>query len=149
MTQTVFVGGQNASYFKKMRLFIEEHKMTGQVIFLSGLPEKELAALYQSALLSVYISVSEGFGLPVIEAMASECAVLTSAVSVMPETAGDAALLCNPAQAEDIGEKLKTLTENRELRNALIQKGKKRAEQFQPEIYAHQLMSLYKEILNA
>ncbi len=148
-TQTVFVGGQNASYFKKMRLFIEEHKMTEQVIFLSGLPEEELAALYQSALLSVYISVSEGFGLPVIEAMASECAVLTSAVSVLPETAGDAALLCNPAQAEDIGEKLKTLTENRELRNALIQKGKKRAEQFQPEIYARQLMSLYKEILNA
>ncbi len=132
-----------------MMQFIAEHEMSKQVMFLSDLPEEELAALYRAALFSVYISVFEGFGLPVIEAMASRCPVITSSVSVLPETAGDAALLCNPAQIEDIGEKLKILTESRELQDTLIQKGKKRAELFHPEIYARQLISLYTEIVNA
>lgn len=148
-TKIVFVGKQNAPYFKEMMQFIAEHEMSKQVMFLSDLPEEELAALYRAALFSVYISVFEGFGLPVIEAMASRCPVITSTVSVLSETAGDAALLCNPAQIEDIGEKLKILTESRELRDTLIQKGKKRAEQFHPEIYARQLISLYTEIVNA
>ena len=144
----IFVGKQNASFFKEITQFIAEHEMSGQVMFLSGLPEEELAALYQAAFFSVYISVFEGFGLPVIESMASGCPVLTSNVSVLPETAGNAAILCNPALVSDIGEKLKMLTESEDLRNTLIQRGEERAKAFYPEIYARKLMALYTQILN-
>jgi glycosyltransferase involved in cell wall biosynthesis len=143
----VFVGKQNASYVAEMNRFIDENGMATRVRFLSGLPDQDLAGVYQCATLSAYISVFEGFGLPVIEAMACGCPVLTSAVSVLPETAGEAAVLCHPAKIEDIAEKITTIWDNESLRNEMIQKGKIRAEQFHPENYAKNLISLYAKIL--
>ena len=119
--------------------------MTGK--FLNLLPEEDLAGIYQLAELSVYISVFEGFGLPVIESMACGCPVLTSNVSCLPETAEGAAMLCDPSDAEDIGEKLKELLENRLISDEFIQKGKSRAALFHPEIYSKKLISLYSGIL--
>ena len=143
----VFVGKQNASYVAEMKRFIDEKGMKARVRFLSGVPEEELAGLYQCAAFSVYISVFEGFGLPVIEAMASGCPVLTSTVSVLPETAGEAAVLCHPARIEDIAEKVAAIWDNESLRNELIKKGKIRAGQFHPENYAKNLISLYAKII--
>ena len=143
----VVLVGKPTSYLSEIKRFISETRMENQVVFLSGLPEKELAALYQNALFSVYISVFEGFGLPVIESMASGCPVLTSSVSCLPETAGDAAVLCNPADVENVAEKLKTLLEDESLREKMIQKGLNRAKNFHPEIYARKLISLYTNLL--
>ena len=131
----VFVGNKT-SYVSRLTRFLSENNMEEQAIFLSNIPEKDLAGLYQRAALSVYISVFEGFGLPVIEAMACGCPVITSTVSVLPETAGDAALLCNPSDHNDIGKKISVLLDDDELRNRLIKKGHQRAKQFHPEIYA-------------
>jgi len=139
--------GKPTTYISELKKFIAENGMQNQVFFLSGLPEKELAALYQNALFSVYISVFEGFGLPVIESMASGCPVLTSSVSCLPETAGGAAVLCNPSNVEDVGEKLKSLLEDEAFRKQMIQKGVDRAKAFHPEIYANNLNSLYKSLL--
>jgi glycosyltransferase involved in cell wall biosynthesis len=144
----VFVGKQTASYMAEMNRFIAENELDSQVKFLSNIPESDLAALYQSAILSVYISVFEGFGLPVIESMASGCPVITSSVSVLPETAGDAAVLCNPAKVEEIAQKVAILLENENFRNEMIEKGAKRANLFHPENYAQKLISLYAEVLN-
>ncbi|MGC9354253.1 MAG: glycosyltransferase family 4 protein [Mariniphaga sp.] len=144
----VFVGKQNTSYLAEMKRFMEENEMESQVKFLSNISEADLAALYQTATLSVYISVFEGFGLPVIESMACGCPVVTSSVSVLPETAGDAAVLCNPAKIEEIAQKVTLLLEKEDFRNEIIEKGKQRAEQFHPESYAKKLISLYAEILN-
>jgi len=144
----VFVGKQTTLYMAEMNRFIEENEMDSQVKFLSKISESDLAALYQTAMLSVYISVFEGFGLPVIESMASGCPVVTSSVSVLPETAGDAAVLCNPAKVEEIAQKVLLLLENEDFRNKIIEKGKQRANLFHPENYAQKLISLYTEILN-
>ncbi|WP_372946693.1 glycosyltransferase family 4 protein [Mariniphaga sp.] len=144
----VFVGKQTTSYMAEMNRFIEESEMESQVKFLSNISESDLAALYQTAILSVYISVFEGFGLPVIESMACGCPVVTSSVSVLPETAGEAAVLCNPAKVEEIAQKVLLLLENEEFRNTIIEKGTQRAELFHPENYAQKLISLYTEILN-
>ncbi len=144
----VFVGKQTTSYMAEMNRFIEENEMESQVKFLSNISEADLAALYQTASLSVYISVFEGFGLPVIESMACGCPVVTSSVSVLPETAGEAAVLCNPAKVEEIAQKVLLLLENEEFRNTIIEKGTQRAELFHPENYAQKLISLYTEILN-
>ncbi len=142
----VFVGKQTA-YVSKLKMFLSEHKMEKQVTFLSDVPEKELAAIYQCAALSVYISVFEGFGLPVIEAMACGCPVITSNVSVLPETAGDAAVLCDPARAADIGRQIQLLLSDDDLRSRIIEKGYQRATQFHPETYAEKLNLLYAKVI--
>jgi glycosyltransferase involved in cell wall biosynthesis len=142
----VFVG-RATSYISRLKRFLAENDMSAKAVFLADLPEEDLAGLYQCAVLSVYISVFEGFGLPVIEAMACGCPVITSTVSVLPETAGDAAVLCNPAKPEEIGAKIKMLLENEALRNQLIEKGYKRAKLFHPEKYAHNLNTLYEKVL--
>jgi glycosyltransferase involved in cell wall biosynthesis len=144
----VFVGKQTSSYMTELNRFIKENELGTRITFLSNIPEADLAALYQTATLSVYISVFEGFGLPVIESMACGCPVVTSSVSVLPETAGDAAVLCNPAKVEEIAQKVALLLENKNFRNEIIEKGKQRSILFHPENYAQKLISLYAKILN-
>jgi len=146
-TPVVFVGQQSGDYMAEINRYIGGNGMEKQVRFLSGVPDLDLAGIYQCATLSLYISVFEGFGLPVIEAMASGCPVITSTVSVLPETAGDAAELCHPANQEEIGEKVDLLLRNESHRSALIQKGKMRAGHFHPENYSKKLISLYVNIL--
>lgn len=142
----VFVG-RPTTYAADLLKFISENKMDNQVKFLNQLPEEDLAGIYHLADLSVYISVFEGFGLPVIESMASGCPVLTSNVSCLPETAEGAAMLCDPSDAEDISEKLKELLEDSTAKNEFIKKGEARAAQFHPESYSQKLISLYSGIL--
>jgi glycosyltransferase involved in cell wall biosynthesis len=81
---------------KNYPFYYREINWKHQVIFLNNISENDLAGLYQLASYSVYISHFEGFGLPVIESMASGCPVITSNVSCLPETAGGAAILCAP-----------------------------------------------------
>ncbi|MCD6354081.1 MAG: glycosyltransferase family 4 protein [Prolixibacteraceae bacterium] len=145
-TPIVFVG-RPTLYSAGLLKFISENNLEEQVTFLNNIPEKDLVALYQKASLSVYISLFEGFGLPVIEAMACGCPVLTSNVSCLPETAGDAATLCNPTDENEMGKKIKMLLEDTSLRHSFIEKGKKRAHLFHPEKYAQNLVSLYAKIL--
>jgi glycosyltransferase involved in cell wall biosynthesis len=144
--QVVFVGKQT-SYTKKMAHFISENKMVGQVKFLNDISENDLAGLYQLASLSVYISFFEGFGLPVIESMASGCPVITSNVSCLPETAGGAAVLCTPNDVDELGKQIKLILEKETLRNELIAKGKEWAKHFHPEQFSKKMISLYNEIL--
>ncbi|HPF49986.1 MAG TPA: glycosyltransferase family 1 protein [Draconibacterium sp.] len=140
--------GNPTSYCNDIHKYVASKNLQKQVIFLKNIPEKDLAAIYQIAELSVYISVFEGFGLPVIESMACGCPVITSNVSCLPETAGDAALLCSPDNLEELGEYIfKTITDN-PFKAGLISKGKKRAEEFQAKNYAERLMKLYKETLS-
>lgn len=145
---TIVFVGKPTLYSAELVKFITENKMEGQVKFLNNISRKDLIRLYQSAMLSIYISVFEGFGLPVIESMASGCPVITSNISCLAETAGDAAVLCDPENTDEIGEKIKQLLENDLLRNEIIQKGKERAKQFHPEKYSQNLISLYSEILS-
>ena len=122
--------------------------MEKQVKFLNNISENDLAVLYHLASLSIYISFFEGFGLPVIESMASGCPVITSNVSCLPETAGGAAILCSPNNFNELGIQIKTLLENNNLQNDLIQKGIERARLFHPEFFAEKMISLYNGILS-
>jgi len=145
--QVVFVG-KSTSYSKNLTRFITENKMENQVKFLINISENDLAGLYQLAYCSIYISFFEGFGLPVIESMASHCPVITSNVSCLPETAGGAAILCSPNNFSELAIQIKTLLENSDLRNDLIQKGIERARLFHPEYFSEKMISLYTGILS-
>lgn len=146
-TKVVFVGNPTI-YSARLLKYISENKMDEQVKFLTNIPERDLAQLYRNASLSVYISLFEGFGLPVIESMASGCPVITSNVSCLPETAGGAALLCNPSKTDEIANAVKQLLENETLKKELISKGKERAQQFHPAFVSEKMISLYAKILS-
>jgi len=146
-TQIVLVGKQT-SYTRKLNKFITEKKMESQVKLLNNIPENNLAGLYQLARCSVYISFFEGFGLPVIESMASGCPVITSKVSCLPETAGGAAILCPPDNFGELGKQIKLILENDAIRNELIQKGNERAAFFHPKYFSEKMISLYTGILS-
>ncbi|MFM7154698.1 MAG: glycosyltransferase, partial [Bacteroidota bacterium] len=83
-----------------------------------------------AALASTYISLSEGFGLPLAEAMACDVPVITSDASCLPEVAGDAALLVNPFETASITESLRNVYENEKLRNSLVARGRVRRGEF-------------------
>lgn len=145
--QVVLVGKPTGYSFELFQ-FISDNKMDNQVKLINNIPRKDLAGLYQLARLSVYISYFEGFGLPVIESMASGCPVITSNVSCLPETSGGAAILCAPEDFSELGKQIKALLENENLRNNLIQKGNERARLFHPEYFSSKMISLYTGILS-
>jgi len=139
--------GNPTSYCNDIHKYLAEKGIKDKVIFLKNIPEKDLAGLYQLAELSVYISVFEGFGLPVIEAMACGCPVITSNVSCLPETAGGAALLCSPENEDKLGEQIHNIITDKKLKQQLIEKGVERANEFSAKSYAERLMRLYTEIM--
>nr|WP_262907716.1 glycosyltransferase family 1 protein [Hymenobacter sp. BT770] len=101
------------------------------VHFTGRVADPELASLYAAALATVYVPYFEGFGIPIVEAQASGCPVLTAGVSSMPEVAGDGgALLVDPHKVEDIASGLTRLWQEPELRQQLITQGHQNLSRF-------------------
>jgi alpha-1,3-rhamnosyl/mannosyltransferase len=103
--------------------------------------------LYQLARVSVYPSLFEGFGLPVLEAMASGCPVVTSSCSSMPEVAGGAAVLVDPMSEESIADGMARVWVDDPFREDLIARGRARAAKFTWESVARETMQLYDRVL--
>jgi glycosyltransferase involved in cell wall biosynthesis len=117
------------------------------VAFLGYVPDDELPILYSACELFLYPSFYEGFGLPVLEAMACGAAVVTSDRSSMPEIAGDAALLCDPARAEDIAAKAGSVLADDGLRRSLGERAMRRARLFSWDKTAEQTYAVYRRVL--
>jgi glycosyltransferase involved in cell wall biosynthesis len=103
---------------------LKTYKFRDDVVLLDYVDETELAKLVGSAYALVYPSLLEGFGVPVLEAMRSGIAVITSSNSSMQEIAGAAAQYADPDDFEDIADKMMLLYKDEDLRNQLIEKGK-------------------------
>lgn len=103
-------------------LGLEQH-----VSFVGKVSEEKLAAIYRGATALVFVSYSEGFGIPIVEAMACGTPVLTSAVTSMPEIAGDAAILVDPYDIDAIRESLVRLAGDTRLTESLRMRGTERA----------------------
>jgi len=100
------------------------------VILPGYIDDADVAALYSGALALLFPTLHEGFGFPVLEAMRCGTPVITSAVSSLPEVAGDAALLVNPRAIEEIAQAIERILSDLELRAALIARGYRQAQQF-------------------
>ncbi|MEO6600026.1 MAG: glycosyltransferase family 1 protein, partial [Polyangiaceae bacterium] len=109
--------------------------------------DRDLVALLNGAAALSFCSTVEGFGLPILEAMACGCPVLTSSTSCMPEVAGDAALLADPYRARDMAEKMRTLLSDSGLRAELRAKGLERVRGFTWEKAARSTLEVYDECL--
>ncbi len=101
--QLAIVGpGRDEKYVAQLRALIAELGIGPDVVFVGGVPLEETPQFYRAADVLVYPSLSETFGLPILEAMACGCPVVTSQVSSMPEIAGDAAVLVDPSDPASI-----------------------------------------------
>src|SRR5439155_1308994 len=110
----------------------------GDVVrFLGYVPLEELRVLYGLARVFVYPSLWEGFGLPVLEAMACGCPVVTAGVSSLPEVAGDAAVLVDPTSVDDIARGIAAVWGDDGMRACLVERGRARARQYSWERAAH------------
>jgi glycosyltransferase involved in cell wall biosynthesis len=142
------VVGKPTKYKQQIERLIENSTPAIQVIFLTGIPDSELAVIYQLAELMVYPSLFEGFGLPVAEAQASGCPVITSNLSSLPEAGGDAALYVNPESPEEIGQAIRKIISDEKYKQEMIGKGKINALRFTPEIFAKKINELYYSLVN-
>jgi len=117
-----------------------------QVLCPGRLSTHDLQLLYSSADLFVFPSLYEGFGMPVLEAMACGAPVLTSNSTALAEVAGDAAVLANPQDAKALGEAMIRVLDDEPLRAALRIKGFERAKQFSWDQVAAKTIELYREV---
>ncbi|RUA30551.1 MAG: hypothetical protein DSY76_02450, partial [Bacteroidetes bacterium] len=93
-----------------------------------------------------YISYFEGFGIPIVEAFRSHCPVITSNVSSMPEVAGDAALLIDPFNVNEITSAMKQILDSEKLRTELIDKGCKQVKKYSWDASAEKLWESLNEV---
>ena len=107
----------------------------------------ELADWYARAAVFAFPSLDEGFGMPVLEAMAAGIPVVTSNCSALPEVAGEAALLVNPESTEALTEALRSLTGDEDLRQQLAQRGRERAKLFSWEKAVRETWDVYRSVL--
>lgn len=116
--------------------------------FLGYVPTEDLVALYSLARVFVYPSLWEGFGMPVLEAMACGCPVVTSNVSSMPEVAGEAAVFVDPYSTEDVARGVAVAWEDAPLRDRLVALGRERAAQFTWARAARETVAVYEAALD-
>lgn len=125
----VFAGG-NGWDNDEIFATVKRHHLTEHVQFLGFVDDADLPSLYHGATIFAYPSLYEGFGIPVLEAMACGVPVLTSSVSSIPEIVGDTAILVQPQNTQQIAEGLQHLLEDAELRRDLGRRGLQRSKQF-------------------
>ncbi len=136
----VIAGGKGWKYEKVMELI---EAMSGEIIFTDYIDEKDKIPIYKMAKMFVFPSLYEGFGIPVLEAMASGIPVITSNVSSLPEVAGDAAILVNPFNESEIYEGYKKLLLESDFYNDAVRRGLQQAKKFQWKESAKKLEEIY------
>ena len=119
-----------------------------EIVFLGFVPEKQLPFLYNLADVFVFPSFCEGFGLPVLEAMACGTPVITSNVSSLPEVVGDAGVTVSPSDVDSLSEAMVELLKRNEMRSQLSQRGLERAKMFKWENMASITLRVYEEVLS-
>ena len=140
----VLVGGEGWKN-SQLKELIRRHE--GRIIATGFVPAEDLSILYQNALCFIYPSLYEGFGLPILEAMASGLAVICSNTSSLPEVGGDAALYVDPFNDAQMQEAVRRISADEKLRERLKQKGTEQVRKFSWRISAQKLNRLYADLV--
>jgi len=126
-----------------------KHKIGKYARVYAAISDTRLAQLYNHSLVFVYPSLYEGFGIPILEAMACGCPVVTSNYGAMKEIAGDSSYLVNPKSTVDISKAVQNIVENPRLLEYLKRNGLKRAKMFSWEKTARKTLELYNKVYNS
>lgn len=139
--------GRKESRGELIRKKIKEYGLEAQIFELTHVSEENMPLLYSGADVFIFPTYFEGFGLPVLEAMATECPVITSNVTSIPEVVGDAAKMFDPDNVDGMVAEVLNLIKNPDLRLELGKRGRERAKLFGWQKTAQTTMGIYKELV--
>lgn len=139
--------GQKGWLYEPIFEQIARSPFQSSIRHLSYLPDNQVAQFYRNADVFVYPSHYEGFGMPVLEAMTLGAPVVASNTSSLPEVAGDAAVLVNLTDIEQLSEAILRVIRDRQFRSSLIQKGREQAKLYSWEKTAKETLNAYRSIL--
>ncbi len=132
---------------KRIFTLIEKLGLNNDVRFLGHVPEADLPVIYSLAEFFVYPTFFEGFGMPVLEAMSCGCPVITSDTSSLPEVVGDAGIMVDPGNTQELKNAMLRLSRDHSLKNELKEKGIRRAKMFSWDKCARETLGVYKEVI--
>lgn len=145
----LFIAGGKGWYYHHIFSLVESLNLTDSIRFADYIPQSELPLWYNAASLFVYPSHFEGFGLPVLEAMACGTPVITSTASSLPEITGPngAAGLVNPTDTEALAEAMRQVMNNRDQRTSMAEQGLARAAGFRWGKTARETVEVYRKVM--
>jgi glycosyltransferase involved in cell wall biosynthesis len=142
----LIVIGRKTAYFDKVNNYIISNNLENKIIFIDNLSNTDLPAFYQCAKTFIYPSFFEGFGIPVLESLASGTPVITSEGSCLEEAGGEHSVYVNPYKIDSIAEGINKVLSNKDLRVNMIVEGRKHALKFTEEQVAKNLMTTYEQL---
>ncbi|NIJ53521.1 glycosyltransferase family 4 protein [Dyadobacter arcticus] len=138
--------GKPTGYTQKIRATIQHYGLGNRVFIRENVPTTHLPAIYQGADIFAYISVYEGFGIPILEALHSGTPVLAAKGSCLEEAGGPGGLYADPYKTEDIRSQLEMLIADAGLRKSLVAAGQNHISAFSAEKIAKKLVNLYENL---
>ncbi len=144
--QKLVIVGKKGWFYQEIFNKVKELKLENEIIFTGYVPDEDLPYLYKAATCFVYPSLYEGFGLPPLEAMACGCPVITSNLSSLPEVVGEAAILVNPYNIDEITAALEKILTDESLRQNLKERGFKQAQKFSWQKTALKILKILNEV---
>lgn len=144
---TLVLGGAVKDEGKKLVSLVESLNLENNVVFTGFLDDAILPILYNGAESFIYPSLYEGFGLPPLEAMSCGTSVITSNLTSIPEVTGDAAILIDPFNSQELSDKLFELLDNDDLRKNLAKKGYEKSLEFSWRKTAEKTLKAYNSLL--
>ncbi|HEY0897011.1 MAG TPA: glycosyltransferase family 1 protein [Sphingobacteriaceae bacterium] len=145
---SLVVVGKETSYAGTVRQYIEEHRLTGRVIFLKNVAYTDLPLIYQQSSVFVYPSRFEGFGIPVLEALHSGVPVIAATGSCLEEAGGPGSLYVSPDDPSGLAAAISAVWSDEARRAGMIASGKEHVLQFSKERIAQRLTKIYHQVLN-
>jgi alpha-1,3-rhamnosyl/mannosyltransferase len=146
---SLVIAGAKGWLSNGLRKVLHSFENDNNSILTGYVPQSHLPDLYRGASLFVYPSFYEGFGLPVIEAMACGVPVVASNTTSLPEVVGDGGILVNPYHPDELKEAMLKLLEDPGSRKEMAEKGLERAKLFSWEKCAHGTFAVYQKVLDA
>jgi glycosyltransferase involved in cell wall biosynthesis len=137
------LAGKIDANYHRLEGYVTSKRMADSIVFTNAVSEGELKWLYMNTAAYVFPSLSEGFGLPGLEAMLHGAAVISSDATCLPEIYGNAAYYFNPKSTYDMASKISNVLSSAGLRAQLIQKGRIRADKFSWKKMAGETLKIY------